>query len=55
MSNNYIDKTCKECEYHNPEAEPMFCDLTSEPNATPLRCSILKRFVKKYKFMEKIQ
>ena len=54
MSKNFLDPICKKCEHYNPEAEPLYCNLTLDPTVTSLRCNILKQFEKTYKFMEKI-
>jgi len=54
MAKNFIDEDCKKCAFYNPEEGPLYCDFTLDSTATPVRCTVLKKYVKKIKFMEKI-
>lgn len=54
MSETYLDKSCCNCNFHNPKAPPLYCDFTLDPTVSPVRCSVLKRNVKNIKFKEKL-
>ena len=54
MSNNYLDKSCTNCRFYNPNEAPLYCDFTLDPTVSPVRCSILKENVKKIKLKEKL-
>ena len=51
---NFLDESCKNCGFHNPEEGPLYCDFSLDNTVTPVRCSILKKAIKNIKFKEKL-
>lgn len=54
MTKSYLDISCTKCAFYNPEEGPLYCDFTLDPTVSPVRCSILKKAIKKIKFKEKL-
>lgn len=50
MSDKYLDESCKNCQYYNPDKSPLYCNYTGPS----IRCNVLKRNVKLIKFKRKL-
>lgn len=54
MTENYLEKACCNCKFHNPDVPPLYCDFTLDNQVSIVRCSILKENIKSIKFKEKL-